>query len=98
MDSLGRTDLSDASFLESETFDFIIVGGGTSGLVVAARLSEDAGVRVLGVEAGSDLREDPRVKIPGLAASTYFDPEFDWCFTSTPQVSFASLFWSGTTC
>jgi hypothetical protein len=25
--------------------------------------------------------------VPGLAASTYFDPDFDWCITSPPQVN-----------
>lgn len=70
-----------------EQYDYIIVGGGTSGLVVASRLTEDPAVSVLVLEAGSNRVSDPRIAIPGLAASTYFDPEFDWCVTSVPQVS-----------
>ncbi|KAF2087759.1 GMC oxidoreductase [Saccharata proteae CBS 121410] len=85
MDSLGRQDLSSAAFLDSETFDTIIIGGGTSGLVTATRLSEDCSNRVLVIEAGADRRDDPRVFTPGLAAATYYDPDFDWCFMTKPQ-------------
>ena len=38
--------------------DYLIVGGGTSGCVLAARLTENPGVRVLLVEAGPDLTEE----------------------------------------
>ena len=82
--SIGNPDLT--GFLETEKFDFVVVGGGTSGLVVATRLTEDPGVKVLVLEAGSNRLEDPRIVTPGLAASLYDDPEFDWCFMSTPQV------------
>lgn len=68
------------SFLESEIFDFIIVGGGTSGLVAASRLTEDPSVKVLVLEAGANRLDDPRITTPGLATSTYDDPDFDWCF------------------
>ena len=72
--------------LAGELYDFIIVGGGTSGLVVASRLTEDPNIRVLVLEAGANRLNDPRIVIPGLAASTYDDPDFDWCISSTPQV------------
>lgn len=69
-----------------EPFDYIIVGGGTAGLVVASRLSEDAEVRVLVVEAGGDRTADPLVLTPGLVAGVYGKDEHDWNFTSVPQV------------
>ncbi|CZR51596.1 related to aryl-alcohol dehydrogenase [Phialocephala subalpina] len=73
------------AFLDTEKFDFVVVGGGTSGLVVASRLTEDPNVKVLVLEAGANRLDDPRIVTPGLAASTYDDPDFDWCFMSTPQ-------------
>jgi choline dehydrogenase-like flavoprotein len=75
-----------AAGLPDASFDFLIVGGGTSGLVVANRLSEDLDVRVLVLEAGTNRVNDPRIQIPGLAATTYENPEFDRDFRSTPQV------------
>ncbi|KAJ5540418.1 CAZyme family AA3 [Penicillium frequentans] len=69
----------------NQEYDYVIVGGGTSGLVVASRLTEDPTWSVLVLEAGSNRVEDPRIAAPGLAATTYFDPDFDWCITSQPQ-------------
>ncbi|KZL75639.1 gmc oxidoreductase [Colletotrichum incanum] len=75
-----------ASLQEIETsFDYIIIGGGTAGLVVASRLSEDDDVRVLVVEAGADRSADPLVLTPGLVAGVYGKEEYDWNFTSVPQ-------------
>ncbi|KAI1816239.1 hypothetical protein GGS20DRAFT_583618 [Poronia punctata] len=69
----------------SESFDYIVVGGGTSGLVVAHRLTEDVDVRVLVIEAGGDKRNDPALQTPGLVAGAYADDRFVWPFHSTPQ-------------
>jgi choline dehydrogenase-like flavoprotein len=86
----GTTTDSTSAPLETEKFDFVIVGGGTSGLIVASRLTEDPNVKVLVLEAGANRLDDPRITTPGLAASLYDDPDFDWCFMSSPQVRSSS--------
>ena len=71
----------------SERSDYIIAGGGTSGLVVASRLTEDPNVTVLVLEAGSNKLDDSRITTPGLARTTWDNPEFDWQFMTISQVS-----------
>jgi choline dehydrogenase-like flavoprotein len=70
----------------SGPFDYIVVGGGTAGLVVASRLSEDSNIRVLVIEAGEDHTSDPLVLTPGLVAGLYGKNTYDWNFSSVPQV------------
>jgi len=69
-------------------YDHIIVGGGLAGLVVAARLSEDASKSVLVIEAGPNRKGDPKVDIPGLRMSQWGDPSYDWMFVSEPLVRY----------
>ncbi|KAK1482174.1 GMC oxidoreductase [Colletotrichum cuscutae] len=65
-------------------YDFIIVGGGVAGLVVATLLSEIPDVQVLVLEAGEDQTADPRVNIPALGPSLVKTPS-DWQFRTVPQ-------------
>lgn len=64
-------------------FDYIIVGAGTSGCVLANRLTEDPGVRVLLLEAGSrDLH--PMIHVPG-GVGMLFGQRVNWRFHTVPQ-------------
>ncbi|KAI0248897.1 alcohol oxidase [Lactifluus subvellereus] len=73
--------------VSDRSFDYIIVGGGTAGLVVAARLSEDPSVSVLVLEAGSPNLNDPAILIPGLYGSQFGKSQYDWGFSTVPQVN-----------
>lgn len=75
-----------------DTYDYVVVGGGTSGLVVASRLTENPNVHVLVLEAGANRLGDPRITTPGLALATWDNPDFDWEFMTTPQVCHCTAF------
>ena len=72
-------------FLTS-SYDFIVVGGGTAGLVVAARLTEIPNVTVGVLEAGGAHIGDPLITTPGMFTQLWSNPEYDWRFSTTPQV------------
>ncbi|OOO07501.1 glucose-methanol-choline oxidoreductase [Aspergillus oryzae] len=64
--------------------DYVIVGGGTSGIVLAARLSEDDSKSVIIREAGRNLADDFRVQTPALW-TTLLGSEADWQLITAPQ-------------
>ncbi|HEX4438301.1 MAG TPA: GMC family oxidoreductase N-terminal domain-containing protein [Solirubrobacteraceae bacterium] len=67
----------------SDVYDYVIVGAGSAGCVLANRLSEDPSVRVLLLEAGGKDRS-MKVKIPA-AFPQQFHTKLDWDFATEPE-------------
>ena len=65
--------------------DYIVVGAGSAGCVLASRLTEDPSCRVLLLEAGSEAKH-PHVTIPGATPTLHFSA-LDWAFRTEPQTS-----------
>lgn len=66
--------------------DYIVVGGGSAGAVIAARLSENPGVSVLLLEAGGGGR-DFLIKLPAGVAKLFANPKYDWIYEAEPDES-----------
>ncbi len=64
--------------------DYLIIGGGSAGCVLAARLSEDPDCRVLLIEAGGGGRS-PLIQVPLGTAATVPGYAHNWNFSTTPQ-------------
>ncbi|KAF4445763.1 hypothetical protein F53441_10512 [Fusarium austroafricanum] len=68
-----------------DTYDYIVVGGGTAGVAVAARLSKGlASSSILLIEAGPAVWDEPKINIPGMKGTT-LGTKYDWNFTTVPQ-------------
>ncbi|CCM00565.1 uncharacterized protein FIBRA_02599 [Fibroporia radiculosa] len=74
----------------NRTFDYIICGGGTAGLTLAARLSEDPNISVLVLEAGAANIGYPSVLDPGLYLTNFTNADLCWFHTTTEQENAAS--------
>jgi len=68
----------------AETFDFIVIGAGSAGSVLANRLSASGQYRVLLLEAGPADR-NPWIHIPVGYGRLFNDRRYNWCFTTVPQ-------------
>ncbi|WP_211362571.1 GMC family oxidoreductase N-terminal domain-containing protein, partial [Streptomyces chryseus] len=64
-------------------YDYVVVGAGSAGCVLAARLSEDPAVRVAVVESGGRDRR-PEIRIPA-AFPKLFKTSYDWNFRTAEQ-------------
>jgi choline dehydrogenase len=79
---------------EAVEADFIVVGAGSAGCALAARLSEDPAVKVLLLEAGGDDR-NRWIHIPLGFGKTFADPSVNWCYSTEPDPGAADrrVFW-----
>lgn len=67
-----------------DEFDYVIVGGGTAGCVLANRLSADERTRVLLLEPGPSARGALKVAVP-VALVKLFNSKWDWSFKAQPR-------------
>ncbi len=80
--------------METLEADYIVVGAGSAGCVVAARLTEDPSVRVLLLEAGGADRS-PWIHIPLGYGRTMTDKRVNWMYQTEPDPNLGgrSVFW-----
>ena len=76
--------------LSDKAPDFIVIGGGIGGLVVANRLTEHGEKNVLLIEAGKHRPGDLKIDTVGMLSTLYGDPEYDWDYMTELQVGLHS--------
>lgn len=81
---------STVSSIPNEVFDYVVVGGGTAGLCLASRLSEDPNINVLVLEAGSNELPNPNLVIPAMWIQL-LGTDLDWHFRTVSQARYCPL-------
>ncbi|KAK0499142.1 alcohol oxidase [Armillaria luteobubalina] len=71
--------------LPTSNFDFVIIGGGLAGNVLANRLTENANISVLVLEAGTSTADVQLSEVPFFCTSATPETPLDWNFTTTEQ-------------
>lgn len=69
-----------------QSYDYVICGGGTAGLTIAARLTENPDITVGVIEAGKNRLGDPLVDTPAAFIHMLGNKEYDWAYDTVPQV------------
>lgn len=72
---------------ETETFDYIVIGAGSAGCIIAGELTADLGTRVLVLEAGLPADENPETLAADQYKNAFINPELMWERFSVPQES-----------
>lgn len=78
--------LCNADEISNGRFDYVIVGGGTAGLVLANRLTENPAIHVAVIEAGAANIDDPTLLTPALFSTAISNEKYDWMMKTVPQV------------
>ncbi|KAL1710671.1 hypothetical protein EV121DRAFT_192665 [Schizophyllum commune] len=88
----GCVTIQDGAEFSKQAFDYIVVGAGTAGLVVATRLSEDPSIRVGVLEAGETAKNVDIIDVPGLYGAD-LGTQYDWNYTTQAQDGIKSMNW-----
>ena len=73
------------AYSASMNFDYIVVGAGSAGCVLASRLSQEPEHSVLLIEAGGSERGHWRMRMPLAWRDTFMDPRLGWGYSSEPE-------------
>src|SRR5262249_50818735 len=86
MDRKGRSAGVGERSCDMTAYDYVIIGAGTAGCVLANRLSADPKVSVCVLEAGPGDRLE-LIHTPGALGAFFFTKKYDWCFEAKPDLS-----------